>query len=242
MKEQHNTDKVGKETLEIIGDAERFNRWMFETILPFSKGKMLEIGSGTGNISKFFLENGFEMTLTDLRKEYCSSLHEKFTLNKNLLGIVQMDLVNPQFDEAYHEHLEQYDTVFALNVVEHIKNDHLSISNAKKLLKRDGHLIILVPAYQKLYNKFDKELGHFRRYSLKSLSDLFMKNEIDIIHRQHFNCMGILGWYLSGEILKRERIPSTQMKIYDRLVPAWKIFDLLVWNNIGLSTIVIGRK
>ena len=228
--------------MDVVGSAEQFNKWMFQTILPFSRGKILEIGSGLGNISTFYLENNYEIMLTDLREEYCVSLQEKFDSGPNLLGVAQVNLVQQDFQKVYKDHLEKYDTVFALNVIEHIEDDHLAISNCKKLLKKDGHLIILVPSYQELYNKFDEELGHFRRYTQKDLSRLFLNNQFSIVHRQYFNFMGIFGWYLSGSILKRESIPSNQMKIYDKLVPAWRILDKVIQNKMGLSTIVVGRK
>lgn len=236
------TDKIGKETLDVISEADQFNHWMFQTIYPFSKGKILEIGSGLGNISTFFLDNENEIMLTDLREEYCDNLREKFGRKTNLLGVDQLDLINHNFDMVYKKHLGIYDTVFALNVIEHIKNDQLAISNCKKLLKKGGHLIILVPSYQNLYNKFDEELGHFRRYTQTSLSGLFLNNNLTIIHKQYFNLMGIAGWYLSGNLLNKESIPSQQMKIYNKLVPAWKVLDRLVKNKIGLSTIVVGKK
>ncbi len=236
------TDRIGKDTLDVVGSARQFNRWMFKTILPFSKGKTLEIGSGLGNISAFFLENNFEIMLTDLREEYCDALQEKFDSEPNLLGVVQINLVQQDFQMVYKDHLEKYDTVFALNVIEHIENDHLAISNCKKLLKKGGHLIILVPSYQKLYNKFDEELGHYRRYTQKDLTRLFLKNQFAVVHKQYFNLIGIFGWLFSGGVLKRESIPPNQMKIYDKLVPVWKVMDLVVRNRVGLSTIVVGRK
>ncbi len=236
------TDRVGKDTLDVVGSANNFNRWMSQSILPLSKGEILEIGSGLGNISTFFLEANKKIMLTDLREEYCASLQEKFNARPNLLGVAEMNLIHPDFQKVYKEHLEQYETVFALNVIEHIEDDNLAIRNCKRLLKKDGHLIILVPSYQKLYNKFDVELGHFRRYTQKDLSELFLKNHLSIVHKQYFNLMGIFGWYLSGGLLKRESIPSNQMKIYDKLVPVWKMLDLVVRNRVGLSTIVVGRK
>jgi len=236
------TDKIGKNTLDVIGEADQFNKWMFQTILPFSKGRILEIGSGLGNISNYFLENGNEIMLTDLRMEYCELLKLKFQNHQNLLGVDQLDLIHRDFENEYAAHLESYDTVFALNVIEHIKDDHLAIRNCKKLLKNDGHLIILVPSYQQLYNQFDKELGHYRRYTQHSLSSLFIKSEFKIIHKQNFNFMGIVGWYLSGNLMKKENIPSNQMRLYNKLVPVWKVLDFLLQNKVGLSTIVIGRK
>ncbi len=236
------TDKIGKDTLDVIGEADQFNKWMFHTIHPFSKGKILEIGSGLGNISSYFLESNDEIMLTDLREEYCDYLQKKFGSRPTLLGIGQLNLVHRDFEIIYKDHLERYNTVFALNVIEHIKDDHLAIRNCKKLLKNDGHLIILVPSYQQLYNQFDKELGHFRRYTQTSLSSLFIKSEFKIIHKQNFNFMGIVGWYLSGSLMKKENIPSNQMRLYNKLVPVWKALDFLLQNKVGLSTIVIGRK
>lgn len=236
------TDKVGKSTLDVIGEADQFNKWMFETILPFSKGKILEVGSGLGNISTFFLENRNEILLTDLRTEYCTLLEDKFSSKSNLIGVEQLNLIHPDFDNFYYDHLEKYDTVFALNVIEHIKDDNLAISNCKKLLKNNGHLIILVPSYQRLFNRFDKELGHFQRYTQNSLQQLFMNNHFSIVHKQYFNLIGIVGWYISGSLMKKDSIPSKQMKVYDKLVPIWQVLDKLFKNKIGLSTIIIGRK
>ena len=48
-------DKEGLNTLETISKADKFNRWMFDTISPYCKGRILEIGSGIGNISQFFI-------------------------------------------------------------------------------------------------------------------------------------------------------------------------------------------
>ncbi|MCC6516189.1 MAG: class I SAM-dependent methyltransferase, partial [Chitinophagales bacterium] len=48
-------DADGQTTLEAIDKADNFNEWMYQTIKPFCKGKVLEIGSGIGNISRYFL-------------------------------------------------------------------------------------------------------------------------------------------------------------------------------------------
>ncbi|NJY63625.1 class I SAM-dependent methyltransferase [Salinimicrobium sp. CDJ15-81-2] len=236
------SDKKGKETLDIISEADDFNRWMFETIFPFTKGKILEAGSGLGNISKFFLQEDCEIMLTDFRSEYCLTLIEKFKSFPNLLGVNNIDLIHPDFDNIYLKYLNSFDTVFALNVIEHIEDDNLAIQNCKKLLKEKGNLIILVPSYDSLYNKFDEELGHFRRYTRQSLSELFIKNNLKILHSQYFNFFGILGWFLSGKVLGKDTIPSSQMKLYNKMVPIWKIMDKLSMHRVGLSTIVIGQK
>jgi len=125
-------DPIGKQTLEVISQADTFNKWMYETIKPFSKGKVLEIGSGIGNISELFIENRSEIMLSDLRTEYCEILKEKFKNNSNFLGAEEIDLNDDNFETKYQNHIGIYDTVFALNVVEHIADDVLAIKNCKK--------------------------------------------------------------------------------------------------------------
>ena len=215
-------DIVGESTLEVIAEADKFNRWMYQTIKPYCKGKVLEIGRGIGNISSFFMEDEFEILLTDIRKGYCQKLEERFQDNPFFMGTEVVNLTDEDFDSKFENHLGQYDTVFALNVVEHIYDDVLALKNCRKLLKEGGQLIILVPSYKQLYNRFDEELGHYRRYTKSMLSSVFLKNNFKIIHKQYFNFIGIFGWYVTGSILKKESIPGGQMRLYNLLVPIFK--------------------
>jgi len=235
-------DLVGEETLEAIGRADRFNHWMYQTIKPWCKGNVLEIGSGAGNISQFFIQDGFQITLTDIRERYCIKLRTKFGENQNLAGVEKVNLIHPEFENTYSHLINCFDTVFALNVVEHIENDSQAIANSKKLLKPGGHLIVLVPSYEFLYNGFDKGLGHYRRYNTETLSELFLEHDLSILKKQHFNFAGMFGWYFTGSIFKKKIIPIGQMKIYNALVPVFKLIDKLVFQTVGLSTIVIGEK
>jgi len=235
-------DQVGGDTLDVISSADKFNRWTYETIRPFCKGNILEIGSGVGNISQFFLQEGALILLSDIREGYCEELKQKFHSHSNLKGVELIDLVDPAFDEKFQHLFGTFNSLFSLNVVEHIYDDNLAIKNAKKLLQKDGHLIILVPSYQRLFNGLDRELDHYRRYNKKTLSILFENNKLEIVNKQYFNFMGIFAWIISGKLQKNETIPGGQMKLYNAFVPIFKWIDRLVFRQAGLSTIVVGKK
>ncbi len=235
-------DAIGEETLEAIGQANRFNRWMYQTIKPWCKGHILEIGSGAGNISRYFLEDESKIMLSDIRDNYCQRLKNKFDDKKSLLGIAKINLTDPDFDSKHKDIFNTFDTVFALNVVEHIEDDFHAIKNCYKLLKKDGHLLILVPSCQHLYNQFDVGLGHYRRYTKSSLARIIMMNNFTIIKKQYFNFVGLFGWFFSGSILKKRQVPVGQVKIFNNLVPLFKVIDLATFHRIGLSTIVVGKK
>ena len=235
-------DQEGMETLQVVAEADQFNSWMYETIQHYCHGNILEVGSGIGNISHYFLKNNAEITLSDLRKNYCDILQSNNSKYPNLKQVVELDIIDENFDTKYQKLLGSFDSVYALNIVEHVKDDFLAIANCKKLLKPGGKLVILVPAYQKLYNAFDEELEHYRRYTQKSLDTLFEKNNLDIVHRQYYNFVGIFGWWFSGNILKKKTIPEGQMKFYNLLVPIIRVIDKIVGNKAGLSVITVGQK
>ncbi|MEL6864420.1 MAG: class I SAM-dependent methyltransferase [Bacteroidota bacterium] len=235
-------DEEGMETLQVIADANRFNEWMYQTISTQLQGNILEIGSGLGNISNYFLRDGHSICLSDLRENYRERLREQFSDKTNLIDIVNLDLVHPTFEQEYAQWIGYFDGVFALNVVEHIKDDLQAIANCRKLLKPGGRLVILVPAYQVLYNQFDEALEHYRRYTKSTLIKLFDDNQLEVQKSQYFNAAGIMGWVLSGAILKKKTIPAGQMQLYNRLVPLFKIADKVLMNQIGLSVIVEGVK
>lgn len=235
-------DEEGEDTLKSIGEANLFNKWMFREIEPFNQGKVFEIGSGVGNISKYFLEGGYDITLSDIRENYCGYLEDKFSNSSNLSGIVKMDAERSDFDEVYKEHIGKYDSVFSLNVVEHIADDQLAVINASKLLKKGGRLTILVPAYQTLFNSIDEGLDHYRRYNKKSLTSLLVNAKLEIEHKQYFNFMGIPGWYASGLVTKQRTVGGGQMKLYNMGVPVFKILDKILLKRAGLSVIAVGRK
>jgi len=235
-------DNQGEDTLNTIAQANHFNEWMYSTIRPYCSGDILEIGSGVGNISGYFLRDKANIMLTDIREGYCKSLAEKFKNNGTLIGIETMDLVDEEFDRKFMSHFNQFDTVFALNVVEHIFSDQKAIDNCYKMLKPGGHLIILVPAYQWLYNNFDKELEHYRRYNRKGLNSLLETGHFKVIHSQYFNAAGIAGWLVSGKFQKNKIIPDGQMRLYDKLVALFKMVDKVMLNSMGLSVISVGKK
>ncbi|MDD2380896.1 MAG: class I SAM-dependent methyltransferase [Mariniphaga sp.] len=232
----------GTETLEVISEAFQFNRWMYQTIRPHCQGSILEIGSGIGNISQFFIQDGAEITLSDFDASYLPRLESKFNKFENFKGIYRIDLTDKQLEVSHPELIGKFDTVFALNVVEHIEDHVLALQNMHQLLRPGGIVIILVPAFQSLYNGFDEQLGHFRRYRPETLKNILESVGFRVRHSCYFNAIAILGWFFSGNILRKRIIPGGQMRFFDKLVPIWKIFDLFTKRFVGISVIQTGEK
>ena len=234
-------DKIGSSTLQAISNANKFNRWMYENIRPYIKGNVLEIGSGIGNISEYLL-NEHKATLSDINPDYCHYLQNRFKGNVSLEGIMGIDLVDTEFDIKYAGITKKYGTVVLLNVIEHIKEHDKALINIQKLLSSGGRLIMLAPSYEALYCKIDKGLGHYRRYTKDTMQLLLENNGFNVVHSQYFNFTGILGWYVFGKLLGKEKIGNGEMKVYETLVPIIKIIDQLTNRVAGLSIIQVGIK
>lgn len=229
-------DIYGESTLNSISSADKFNKWMYDQMKPYMKGRILEIGSGIGNISKILVNDQKDVVLSDYSSNYIDLLKEKF---ENTI-VLQIDLVDPNFETKHKNLFGDFDFIFALNVVEHIEDHELALKNIYKLLKNHGVVFILVPAYQGLFNKFDIALQHHRRYTRKTLQNLFTR--FKLINSYYFNFIGIFGWFIVGKVLGKKIIPESNMKIYNTLVPIFKIVDKIIFNKVGLSVIQIAKK
>ena len=230
-------DPLGSKTLETIAKASRFNKWMYSEIKPFLKGDILEIGSGIGNISQYVIADGLHITLSDFNDEYYQWLKERFSGLPAVQDILQIDLLHPDFQKKYSFLCERFDTVFLLNVIEHIEDDITAVKNCKFLMKQNGHLILLAPAYNWLYCRFDRELGHYRRYTLDSMKHILRSNELYIHSGNYFNGIGIIGWLLWGKIMKRKMIGNKEMSAFNRFVSIARVVDKITAKKTGLSVI-----
>ena len=234
-------DTTGRQILETIAKADRFNSWLFSNVQPYLNGSILEIGSGIGNISEHILNQHSETSLSDTDPEYVRLLEQRFERHPQLKGIFQIDLENSPLNQGLANLEGAFDTVISINVLEHIENDSQAIEYMKFFLKPGGTLIILTPAYPSLLSKLDKALGHFRRYSHKKISDLVKKQGMSIRRLFHFNSIGVIAWTY-GKVLNLRTIPKQEMKLFNKLVPIGKFFDRMLFQKAGLSIIIIAEK
>jgi SAM-dependent methyltransferase len=147
-----------------------------------------------------------------------------FRDNKSLESVEQINLIDNDFENKYQKLLKSFDSVFALNVVEHIEDDNQAINNFRKLLKERGTGIILVPSYQWSVGTLCKHIG----FSIDKLLN--------------FNAAGVFGWFLFGKILQGKQFKNNQMNIYNKLVSIFMQIEKLLFQTFGLSLILIGRK
>jgi hypothetical protein len=129
-----------------------------------------------------------------------------------------------------------------IDVLEHIENDVDELSRAATLLKESGHLIVLSPAHQWLYTPFDREIGHYRRYSKKSLIEI-TPLRLRCVELRYLDSVGMLA-SLGNRLLLKSSMPTQgQINFWDkRLVPLSIFFDSLLQYRLGKSILGVWRK
>jgi len=77
----------------------------------------------------------------------------------------------------------------SLDVLEHVRNDAAALRELIRVTKRDGIILLNVPAFNILWSEWDISLGHERRYTLGSFRALLQSagSEIHIEHLAYTN-------------------------------------------------------
>jgi SAM-dependent methyltransferase len=230
-------DRAGAETLDIMTAAPRYNAWQYEVIAPFVGRRILEVGAGIGNLSQHLLSEPRELAiLTDTDPWYREELARRFgAAPGGGVRIEELTLPDPGAGARFGR--DRLDTAVALNVVEHIEDDVSALATLRSVVRRDGRVVILVPAMDELYGSLDIELGHFRRYSRRRLRDVIERAGLRVIHLEWFNRVGTLGWWLNARVRMARRIPVDQLRQFDRLVPLLKLER---WMRLPFGQSLIG--
>ncbi len=83
---------------------------------------------------------------------------------------------------------EPASVITMLDVLEHLENPGDALYLIRKKIRKDGRLIILVPAFQALWSDWDVSLGHHRRYSRKSLTAELTNSGWKVQKTQYLYC------------------------------------------------------
>ena len=140
---------------------------------------------------------------------------------------------------------KKYDLIYSSNVLEHIEQDSKTVADLKKMLKKNGYLIIFVPAFNFLFSEFDFKVGHFRRYNVEMLKKICDQNNLEVENISFFDSVGffILLFMKFFKIDSCKKITTKNLIFYDKIfVKINIILDLIFRKICGKNIILIARK
>jgi glycosyltransferase involved in cell wall biosynthesis len=228
-------DSYGSQILGRLNRAPRFTKWMADTIRSYVGQHVLEIGAGTGNLTAQLIPR-ISYWSTDINPLYLMYL-ENVGRSRPYMRV---GFTDAERAETYPRD-EHFDTVICLNVVEHLPDDLGAMMNIREALAPGGRAIILVPCGPKLYGTMDEVLGHQRRYTHKTLGDLVAKADFRLEHMLEFNRVGVVAWWLNGQVLRRRTFGLAQIKMLNMLTPLFRLVDGIL-PLPPLSLIAVIRK
>ncbi len=150
---------------------------------PLPAGRFIEIGAGSGEITRLLLDLGWSGCVYDLDQTTISKLRQRFSVavdNAQLITINADYLQSPPpppFDNA--------DLVISCMVLEHLEEQQVLafMSCSSNYLKADGLMVGLVPGSPSDWGVEDEIAGHLRRYTSSSIEDLINKTDWQLLHQ-----------------------------------------------------------
>ena len=214
--------------------APKYTEWTLERTRPYVGDLLLEIGSGIGNNVRILMQYT-DVIATEIEPVYLQVLRNAY-LNTPSVTVRTWDATQPPPPD-----LPQPDSILCSNVIEHIQDDQAVVHNADAVLKPGGRMIFIVPRGEKLFSSLDTAIGHVRRYDQARLTTLFTNLDYEIEELFTLNKIGVIGWWYRGKVAKQQAIGRFGLKVFNVLVPVFKLIDpLLPWK--GLSLVIVARK
>jgi glycosyltransferase involved in cell wall biosynthesis len=232
----YRVDPYGSGTLARLARASKFNAWMADTIRGYCGAKVLEIGSGVGNLTRTLIPRD-QYVASDINPLYL----EPLTALSSDLPYLRASYCDVTDASSFPKSSEGFDTVICLNVVEHVEEDLKAMENIRSVLAEGGTAIVLVPNGPWNFGTLDEVLGHYRRYTKESLLKLSEDSGFAVEQMIEFNRIGTPAWFLNGKILRRRVFGFFQLWMLDVLTPLFKVVDPIL-PFPPLSLIAILRK
>ena len=130
-------------------------RLLLRTLLELSggaRGRMLDVGCGTGGV---LLSLARDAVVVGIDRE---ELALRFCRDKGLRAVVRGSAAALPFADG------SFDACTSFDVLEHVDDEQLLLSELRRVLRPGGRALISVPAFQALWSQHDEMLEHRRRY------------------------------------------------------------------------------
>lgn len=220
--------------LEALESAHRYNRWIADLTLPYLGDDPVEIGSGIGVSAQLWLDSGLPViTASELDPDSLRRLHDRFEGDPR----VRIEPIDLEAAAA-----AEYSALVALNVLEHIEDDRGALRGAARLVRPGGQVVIFVPAFPFAAGRFDRQIGHYRRYTIDSITRAFAEAELELVSARYVNAPGLLAWFLGVRVLRLVPGEGLLLRAWDRLViPVTRRFEQRRNPPFGQSVLAVGR-
>lgn len=169
-----------------------------------TKGNILDIGCGTGELLNYF--NGKNWTVTGVEP---NSAAREFAITNNNIDVFEEDKLN-EIDP------ETYDTISMWHVLEHVPDLNSRLNQISKLIKKDGTIFIALPNLaspdSKKYKEYWSALDvprHLYHFTQNTFEKLIKNHNLTLVHAEPMKFDSYYVSMLSEKYLKNSlNIPA----------------------------------
>ena len=231
-------EPYGRAFLNNLSGTPQYLSWLTRILRPHLGDTVLEIGAGLGNITGRMIARRLRYVAGEKDPLYLHALRNRFLRTPN----VEVLKLDPQVATDFEDVGGPFDTVLCVNVLEYVDQPETVLASAKKMLKADGSLIVLVPQGKGLFGSIDRTLGHHQRFDRTGLEAMLQEQGLAVKEVVQLNKIGTPAWWFYGNVLGRKRINKLTLKIFDKTVWLWRLVErLLPWRGVSLIVVAVKR-
>jgi SAM-dependent methyltransferase len=225
--------RLQSEVLESLSDARRYRGWLAELALPHLGDDPIEVGSGNGDYALEWAPHVRRLTVTEADPARLAALRDRFAGHPTI-AVRELSL--------QCEVTAAHSAVVSYNVLEHIRDDVAALGAMARLAAPGAAVVLIVPAFPSAMGRFDRAIGHERRYTRASLEAALRAAGLAVEELRYVNPIGLLSWYLGVRALGMTPRDGAALRAYDRVVvPVSRWTERLVRPPFGQSVLAVAR-
>jgi SAM-dependent methyltransferase len=224
--------------LELFRHARNWKNYWANCLQGHLQGHVVEVGAGIGaNTPLLTARHPGPWTCLEPDRE----LADELGLNLGTHGLSERcEVVVGTLADLPPD--RRFDTVLYVDVLEHIEDDRAELERAGRRLKPGGRLIVLGPAHPFLYSNFDRAIGHYRRYTRRSLRAT-APPAFHAEHIRYLDAVGLAASLVNRYVLRQSDPALRQILTWDRLmVPVSRLVDGCFGYRLGKSVLGVWTK
>jgi SAM-dependent methyltransferase len=224
--------------LEQARHATNWKAYFGSRLAKYVRGRVLEVGAGLGGTT-VHLRTGSQAEWVCLEPDAALAKELSATLAANPSPVPTRVVVG---DIGALDPGDRFDCILYIDVLEHIEDDAGELARAARFLAKGGALVVLCPAFQLLFSAMDTALGHFRRYTARTLAAVFPR---ELRRREVFylDSLGMVASLANKFVLRQDAPGGGQVKFWDGfIIPISRVLDRLVAHSAGRSVIAVFSK
>jgi len=223
------------EELELFLKATNWKKYWSSFIENSNSSHALEIGAGIGGNYDYLVNKSARLTLVEPDSFFCENYLMNFSSKDSRVEVICGTLQSTGAET-------NFDAIYYIDVLEHIYDDISELSLAVSHLKTNGSIYVIVPAFNFLFSEFDRSVGHFRRYTKKSIKKILPPNcQIDEL--KYLDSLGWFGSVANKVLFSDKHATPFKVKFWDNhLIPISKVLDKYMNYSIGKSLYVHIKK